>query len=460
MTVVVGGVGSVVGTVCSAVGIGTSDQVLQQVTGSPVSGKMWCSSVSSCFSNGNPVDCFPSAAAAWIDHFMQRKALNLEIWGVLAGALVVIVVLPCLNAFTADGSWLHVSNFTIYHLWQIPLLCDAGHQRGFALGLYGFVESRPGAVFLAGRVYDGHVSHADDRRSGPISPADSGLPGVSGLEHAAGVLETFRQFSVCDAHGRLVTRHAARESSAIWPFARGFAGVYFSILTQALTYAACLLFFRNSLLLGGNNGFTDFKFILGHDLREPATQRGFVSRSGIALLAGLSALQMAHRHEVRQDPARHPRQRKPRAVFGLLHRQFQTLRVRPGLTDCLLSPACFMSPRSGLSTPAKWRPDKSLEAVVWVAVGGRGTLDWARSSGRWAVNAMKSWATRAYPDLVADVSRHVVHFRHLLHAQGHRRPPRPVAGNWPIKSAAVQPPNRRAPERLAPGEDIQPAKPE
>ena len=45
------------------------------------------------------------------------------------------------------------------------------------------------------------------------------------------------------------------------------------ILTQALTYAACLLFFRNSLLMGGNNGFTDFKFIFGHDLRSSATQR-------------------------------------------------------------------------------------------------------------------------------------------------------------------------------------------
>src|SRR6202000_1144060 len=61
-------------------------------------------------------------------------------------------------------------------------------------------------------------------------------------------------------------------------------GVYFAILTQALTYAACLLFFRNSLLMGGNNGFTDFKFMLGHDLREPSTQRGLYIFSGVALV--------------------------------------------------------------------------------------------------------------------------------------------------------------------------------
>src|SRR6478609_4935631 len=61
-------------------------------------------------------------------------------------------------------------------------------------------------------------------------------------------------------------------------------GVYFSILTQALTYGAALLFFRNSMLMGGNNGFTDFKFILGEDLRTGATQRGLFIASAVVLL--------------------------------------------------------------------------------------------------------------------------------------------------------------------------------
>src|SRR4029077_8838016 len=60
-------------------------------------------------------------------------------------------------------------------------------------------------------------------------------------------------------------------------------GVYFSILTQALTYAACLLFFRNSLLMGGNNGFTDFKFLLGQDLRAPTTQRWLYVATALTL---------------------------------------------------------------------------------------------------------------------------------------------------------------------------------
>jgi urea transport system permease protein len=85
-----------------------------------------------------------------------------------------------------------------------------------------------------------------------------------------------------------------RDRFGFLAFRSRIRGVYFSILTQALTYAACLLFFRNSLLLGGNNGFTDFKFILGYDLRAPATQRGLTShRAGAA--AGLSGLPLADR---------------------------------------------------------------------------------------------------------------------------------------------------------------------
>ncbi|MES1166551.1 MAG: urea ABC transporter permease subunit UrtC, partial [Pseudomonadota bacterium] len=62
-------------------------------------------------------------------------------------------------------------------------------------------------------------------------------------------------------------------------------GVYFSILTQALTYGAALMFFRNNMLMGGNNGFTDFKRILGADLREAGTQRGLYIATAVTLLA-------------------------------------------------------------------------------------------------------------------------------------------------------------------------------
>ena len=81
------------------------------------------------------------------------------------------------------------------------------------------------------------------------------------------------EFSIRGDHGAWRCRLSLPGSFGFLAFRSRIRGVYFSILTQALTYAACLLFFRNDLLLGGNNGFTDFKFILGHDLRDPATQR-------------------------------------------------------------------------------------------------------------------------------------------------------------------------------------------
>ena len=72
-------------------------------------------------------------------------------------------------------------------------------------------------------------------------------------------------------------------------------GVYFSILTQALTYAACLLFFRNSLLMGGNNGFTDFKRILGYSISAPGTRAALylVTLAALFLGLGLSAMRKA-----------------------------------------------------------------------------------------------------------------------------------------------------------------------
>ena len=114
MTVVVGGVGSIIGTVCSALGIGTADQVLQQLLGSPVSGKIIV------LVGDHPVPAME--ARRLVRHPQPQPGLticdasqsNYETRGWLAlAALIVIVILPALNAFTPEASFLHVSNFTI-----------------------------------------------------------------------------------------------------------------------------------------------------------------------------------------------------------------------------------------------------------------------------------------------------------------------------------------------------------
>ncbi len=174
-------------------------------------------------------------------------------------------------------------------------------------------------------------------------------------------------------------------------------GVYFSILTQALTYAGALIFFRNNTLMGGNNGFTDFKEELGFSLRDPNTQRGLFVATALALVAAVILLRWLSETK-----------------FGLVQRA-----IRDGENRTLFSgyatPAyklfifvlaaliaaiggALYVPQVGIINPSEMTPDKSLEAIVWVAVGGRGTLV-GPILGAVAVNMLKSYATRAIPDL-------------------------------------------------------------
>jgi urea transport system permease protein len=173
-------------------------------------------------------------------------------------------------------------------------------------------------------------------------------------------------------------------------------GVYFSILTQALTYAACLLFFRNNILMGGNNGFTDFKYMLGYDVRTSATQRGLYIASGIFLLLVYLGLKW-FTHTKLGKVQRAIRDSENRVLFsGYAAANFKLFIFVFASIIAALAGALYV-PQVGIINPSDMATDKSLEAVVWVAVGGRGTLV-GPIVGAIFVNALKSWATEAYPD--------------------------------------------------------------
>jgi urea transport system permease protein len=174
-------------------------------------------------------------------------------------------------------------------------------------------------------------------------------------------------------------------------------GVYFSILTQALTYAACLLFFRNSLLLGGNNGFTDFKFILGYDLRSPATQRGLYIATALALLLVYLGCHWLSRTKFGLIQ-RAIRDSENRVLFSGYAAGYYKLFVFVLCAFIASLGGILYVPQVGIINPSEMGTDKSLEAVVWVAVGGRGTLI-GPVIGAIFINALKSWSTRAYPDM-------------------------------------------------------------
>jgi len=174
-------------------------------------------------------------------------------------------------------------------------------------------------------------------------------------------------------------------------------GVYFSILTQALTYGAALLFFRNSLLMGGNNGFTDFKVLLGSDLRAAATQRGLFIATAVTLLIvylGCRFLSQTKFGLVQ----RAIRDGENRVLFsGYATAHFKLFIFVLSAVISSVGGALYV-PQVGGINPSVMTPEKSLEAVVWVAVGGRGTL-LGPVLGAIVINALKSWATRAFPDL-------------------------------------------------------------
>lgn len=174
-------------------------------------------------------------------------------------------------------------------------------------------------------------------------------------------------------------------------------GVFFSILTQALTYSAALMFFQNNMTMGGNNGFTDFRTVLGMDLRSVEGKRILYICTAVLLCLVFAACRWLTKTKFGLIQ-RAIRDSEGRVLFsGYAAANFKLFVFVMSAIIASLGGALFV-PQAGIINPSEMTTEKSLEAVVWVAVGGRGTLV-GPIIGAVSVNALKSWATRAYPDL-------------------------------------------------------------
>ncbi|QID17431.1 urea ABC transporter permease subunit UrtC [Nitrogeniibacter mangrovi] len=173
-------------------------------------------------------------------------------------------------------------------------------------------------------------------------------------------------------------------------------GVYFSIITQALTYAAMLLFFRNETGFGGNNGFTDFKRILGHDITSPQMRLVLFGLSAALLIAVL----VLGRYLVTSRFGRvlaAIRDAESRVRFiGYEPTRYKLAIWTLSAVLCALAGALYV-PQVGIINPSEMSPANSIEIAVWVAVGGRGTLIGA-VIGAFIVNLAKSYFTVSFPD--------------------------------------------------------------
>ena len=168
-------------------------------------------------------------------------------------------------------------------------------------------------------------------------------------------------------------------------------GVYFSILTQALTYGAGLMFFCNDMTMGGNNGFTDFRFIFGADIRAPGTKRALFIATAIAIVGVYAGCRWLTRTKFGLVQ-RAIRDSEVRVLFsGYAAANYKLFVFVASALIASIGGALFV-PQVGIINPSEMETAKSLEAEVWVAVGGRGTLV-GPIIGAIGVNVVKSWAT-------------------------------------------------------------------
>ena len=173
-------------------------------------------------------------------------------------------------------------------------------------------------------------------------------------------------------------------------------GVYFSIITQALTFAFMLLFFRNDTGFGGNNGFTDFKRILGQPIFTPGMRMILFVLSGLALVGAL----LLGRWIVTSKLGRvltAIRDAESRVMFSGYDPLWYKLFIWTlSAVLCGIAGALYV-PQVGIINPSEMSPANSIEIAIWVAVGGRGTLIGA-IVGAFIVNGARSWFTVAFPE--------------------------------------------------------------
>jgi urea ABC transporter, permease protein UrtC len=174
-------------------------------------------------------------------------------------------------------------------------------------------------------------------------------------------------------------------------------GVYLSIITQAMTYALLLAFFRNDMGFGGNNGLTDFKDILGFSLQAPTTRAALFSISALMLAIAVivTAVLVSSKYGKLMIAVRDAESRT--RFLGWRPENIKLFAFTVSAVMAGIAGALYV-PQVGIINPSEFAPANSIEIVIWTAVGGRGTI-LGPVIGAVAVNWGKSWFTAAIPEL-------------------------------------------------------------
>ncbi len=317
-------------------------------------------------------------------------------WGsILIALLVVCAVAPVLNLLVPEGSPLHLSDYMVGLLGKIMCYAICALAMDLIWGYTGILSLGHGLFFALGGYVMGMYLM---RQIGTDGNYKSELPDFM----------VFLDWKELPWHWALSDSFIATLALIVlvpglvafvfgyFAFRSRIKGVYFSIITQALTFAAMLLFFRNETGFGGNNGFTDFKRILG----VPITTQGM--RMTLFVITGVTLLGffLWARWLVRSKFGRvlqAIRDAESRVMFcGYDPLPYKLTISTISAVMCGVAGALYV-PQVGIINPREMSPASSIEIAVWTAVGGRASL-LGPIVGAFLVNGAKSWLTVTFPE--------------------------------------------------------------
>jgi urea transport system permease protein len=317
-------------------------------------------------------------------------------WTAWLVALVVLcAVVPVLNLLIPEGSVFHLSDFAVALVAKIMCFAICALAMDLIWGYTGILSLGHGLFFALGGYAMGMYLM---RQIGLDGNYQSELPDFM----------VFLDWKTLPWHWRWSDSFVATLALVVlapglvalvfgyFAFRSRIKGVYFSIITQALTFAAMLLFFRNETGFGGNNGFTDFKRILDIPIATPSTRMVlFVITSLTLLLFFLLARWLVSSKFGRVLQA--IRDAETRVMFsGYSPLGYKLTIWTLSAMMCGVAGALYV-PQVGIINPSEMSPANSIEIAIWAAVGGRATLI-GPIVGAFIVNGAKSWLTVTYPE--------------------------------------------------------------
>ena len=313
-------------------------------------------------------------------------------WTAIAIVVGVFACLPALNLLFPVGHPLHVSSFAIGLIGKFICYAMAALALDLVWGYTGILSLGHGLFFALGGYAHGMYLMRAGKASADIVPDFMTFLSWKTYPWFWSFTEHFwyAMFLMLAVPGLLAFLFG------YFAFRSRIKGVYFSIITQALTFAAMLLFFRNETGFGGNNGFTDFKKILGFDITSAST-RAVLYWVSLSALLGALVLGRAITQSKLGRVLTAIRDSESRLRFlGYEPLGFKLFIWTLSAMLCAVAGALYV-PQVGIINPGEMSTENSIEMVIWVATGGRGTLI-GPIIGAGTINGLKTWFTSVFPE--------------------------------------------------------------